>query len=463
MKEGDEVMNRGKIKGFLAAPLVCFSLLLVLCTAGNSSAEYTLTEQELDDLLAPIALYPDPLLAQILPASTYPADIADAADWLRGGGDPSRIDEQNWDENVRAIAYYPNVLYMLADNMDWTASVGDAFLNQPEDVTNSIQRLRWRAKDLGNLVNNDQQTVITEGDYIQIVPAQPQYIYVPQYNPSVIYVQRWTPGISPFVTFGLGLAIGSWLDLDFDWGHHHVFYHGWNRPGWVNHARPYVHIKNVYVQRSRPYINQIWRHNPSHGGPGRYWASRPGGVPGSRYPHTPEVRGRGSTPAGPPAGMFVPRNNAREYSTRGKESLETVSPWTAPQAPAVGRGHAPQAPAVSPRPAPQAPAVSPRPIPQAPAVRPRPAPVPAVSPRPVPQAPAVSRRPVPQAPAITPHPVPQAPAVFGGYRGPNEVRTESMRGQASRQSNVGGHTPPAPVNRGGVPVGDGSPAVGRHR
>ena len=100
---------------------------------------------------------------------------------------------------------------MMADNMDWTADLGDAFLNQPEDVTRSIQRLRWQARDAGNLESTSQQTVIIDGDYIEIIPAQPQYIYVPQYDPSVIYVQRWTPGRSPFITFGLGLAIGGWL------------------------------------------------------------------------------------------------------------------------------------------------------------------------------------------------------------------------------------------------------------
>jgi Protein of unknown function (DUF3300) len=402
-------MSKGKIKGFLVVLLTCVGLLLVLCTASDSSAAYSLTEQELDDLLAPIALYPDPLLAQILPASTYPEELADAAGWLRSGGDPSRIDEQNWDENVRAIAHYPTVLYRMADNIDWIASVGDAFLNQPEDVTNSIQRLRWRARNLGNLVSTDQETVITEGDYIQIVPAQPQYIYVPQYDPSVIYVQAWTPGISPFIAFGLGLAIGSWLDLDFDWSRHHVFYHGWDRPGWVNHARPYVHIRNVYVERSRPYINQTWRHDPSHGDPDRYWASRPDGVPGGRYPHPPEVRGRGSTPTMPPVGMFIPRTNTQQFSNRGKESLRTVSQ------------------------------------------------------RPAPRAPAVSQRPAPRAPAVSQRPAPRASAVFGGYRGPNEVKTQSMRGQASRQSNVGGYTPPAPVKRGGIPRGSGAPGGGKKR
>jgi len=413
-------MNGGKIKSFLATLLAALSLSIVIGTARDLSAAYVLTDQELDDLLAPIALYPDPLLAQMLPASTYPSDVVDAAGWLRSGGDPSFVDEQNWDENVGAIAHYPQVLYMMADNIDWTASVGDAFLNQPEDVTNSIQRLRWQAQTLGNLVSNDQQAVTTEGGDIQIIPAQPQYIYVPQYDPSIVYVQARIPVLPPYVTFPLVFTIGSWLDLDFDWGHHHVFYHGWNRPGWVNHARPYVHITNVYVQRSRPYINQTWRHNPSHGDPDRYWTSRPGGAPSGSYPHGSEVRGRSSTPTGPAAGPFVPNANTRQFSDRGKESLGTAVP----------------------RPTPQAPAAVPRPAPQAPAAVPRPA---------------------PQAPAAVPHPAPQAPAVFGGYRGLNEVKTQSMRGQASRQSNVGGSTAPASVNKVGAPSSRGEPGSGGHR
>jgi hypothetical protein len=120
----------------------------------------------------------------------------------------------------------------MADNINWTADLGDAFLNQSENVARSIQRLRWQARNAGNLENTSQQTIMIDGDYIQIIPAQPQYIYVPRYDPSVIYIRRWSPGGSPFMTFGLGLAIGGWLSMDFDWGHHHVIYHGWNRPGW---------------------------------------------------------------------------------------------------------------------------------------------------------------------------------------------------------------------------------------
>jgi hypothetical protein len=172
-------MKRTFIKGFLLVFIVYLSALLPIhARAEDSDPTYPIpfTDQELDDLLAPIALYPDPLLAQILPASTYPAEVADAEAWLTGGGYESGIDEQNWAESVRAIAHYPDILHMMAGNMDWTANLGDAFLSQPEDVTSSIQRLRRRARAVGNLVSNNEQSVIIEGDYIRIVPAQPQYI-----------------------------------------------------------------------------------------------------------------------------------------------------------------------------------------------------------------------------------------------------------------------------------------------
>ncbi len=187
-------MKRTLLKGFLLVCIVCLSALLpVPAWAEDADLTYSVsfTDQELDDLLAPIALYPDPLLAQILPASTYPTEVADADAWLNSGGDLSRIDEQVWAESVRAIAHYPDILQMMAGNMDWTANLGDAFINQPEEVTNSIQRLRRQARAVGSLVSNAEQSVIVEGDYILIVPAQPQYIYVPQYDTSVVYVQAY--------------------------------------------------------------------------------------------------------------------------------------------------------------------------------------------------------------------------------------------------------------------------------
>jgi hypothetical protein len=437
------------IKSFLLVSVVCLSAFLsVQARAEDPDLTYSVsfTDQELDDLLAPIALYPDPLLAQMLPASTYPTEVADAAAWLNSGGDVSSIDEQIWDESIKAIVHYPGTLQMMAENMDWTANLGDAFLNQPEDVANSIQRLRWRARAVGNLVSNEEQSVIIEGDYIRIVPAQPQYVYVPQYDSSVIYVEEFDPGSPPFITFGFGLAIGSWLSMDFDWGSHHVIYHGWDRPGWVNQARPYVHVRNVYVSRSRPFINQTWRHDRSHGDPARYLASRPSGPKADQYRRTGEVRGRTAIQPGSAGGVFSPRGDANTYSNRGRESRGVVVQQTAP----VNAG-------ISPRPAVPAPTIGRRPTrPSSGIGEQRAMPTPRVSERRIPVTPRLSgpssnqpgaaRREGVQ-PGMTPS------VTFGGYRGADEARQQSLRGQASRQSAERMRLSAPPASHGRAPAG----------
>jgi len=430
-------MNRLDIKGFLLIFLVCLSALLSIQTGdSNASPAYLYTDQELDNLLAPIALYPDPLLAQMLPASTYPAEIADAQAWLNSGGTISSIDGQNWDESVKAIAHYPDILNMMAGDMDWTADLGDAFLNQSEDVTMSIQRLRWQAREAGNLESTSQQTVVIVGDYIEIIPAQPQYIYVPQYDPSVIYTERWDSGELPFITFGLGLVIGSWLTMDFDWGHHNVIYHGWNRAGWVNHARPHVRIKNVYVNRNRPYIIQKWKHDASHGSPDRYRALHPGGGPNvGRNLRMPEIRGNVTTPPKPSPGVFGPRGNTHSFSNRGRESRGIVStPATKPPRD-IGKGTAIPAQRISKQPL---------------------SPIPGVRKQPVQPTPGIgksSSQPRPARESLQPARTPSV--TFGGYRGDNEAKSQSLRGKASRQSSEG-IRPSAPVSKGRDPAGKGN-------
>ena len=445
-EEGIESMNRIGIKGFLLIFVVCLSALLsIQAGESNASPAYLYTDQELDNLLAPIALYPDPLLAQMLPASTYPAEIADADAWLNSGGTVSSIDGQNWDEPVKAIAHYPSILKMMAGNMDWTANLGDAFLNQPEDVASSIQRLRWQARNAGNLESTSQQNVISNGDYIEIIPAQPQYVYVPQYDPSVIYVQRWYPGRPPFITFGLGLVIGGWLIMDFDWGHHNVIYHGWNRPGWVNYARPHVRINNVYVNRSRPYISQKWKHDASHGDPERYRASRPGSVTSvGRNVRIPEIRGSTTTPPKPLPRVFGPRGDTNSFSNRGKESRGVVS--TPTKTPSQDLGKRPTIPATG---------VSQRPV----------KPTPSISKQPLLPGPGIGKAPPQVRPARESVQPPKTPSVtFGGYRGDKEARGQSLRGQASRQSSAVVPPPATAVTkvraserkdgiRGGVPAG----------
>jgi len=216
---------------------------------------------QLDNLLAPIALYPDPLLAQVLVASTFVDQIDEASRWLRANNDPNGIDAQPWDVSVRSVAHYPSVLYMMSSKIDWTTSLGQAYVNQSTDVMTSIQRLRALAQSAGNLETNPQQQVTTQGGYIQIDPIQPQYIYVPVYDPYAVYYRGgYGFGVGfrgNLISFGAGFAIGAWLNDDFDWGGHRVFYHGWGggEGGWIGRSRPNVRINNIYVNNN--YTNII--------------------------------------------------------------------------------------------------------------------------------------------------------------------------------------------------------------
>jgi hypothetical protein len=452
------------------------------------------TDQELDELLAPIALYPDPLLAQMLPAATYPSDIADADLWIQSNNNPALIDNQSWDESVKAIARYPDVLRMMAESMDWTANLGDAFLNQPEDVSDSIQRLRQQARDKGNLISNDKQYVENDGAAIQIVPTQPQYIYVPVYDPLVVYVQRPSHFSSPFVFFGPPLLLGGWLTLDFDWGLHHVVYHGWNRPGWVNHARPYVHVTNVYINKSRPFVRQAWRHDTSRIGPARYLASHPSGPNANRYARTGEIRGRNANQPKPVGTMFGPKGDTRSFSNRGKESRGIVNQQPVQPMPRIDQRKPSQSPGpdIRERRSIPTPKVTQRPsfpspgsneqrkIPTVPRVdqQPRVSSPGSTERRTIPTTPRVEQQPrvsspgsserhaIPTTPRMGQQPrvsapgSPQQPAKtpsvsFGGYRGKDEAKTQSVRGQTSRQSSE--HVLPSapPASRESGPGGKG--------
>jgi Protein of unknown function (DUF3300) len=215
-----------------------------------------LSAEQMDNLLAPIALYPDPLLAQVFPASTFVDQIDQAARWLRSNNNnPAKIDSQNWDVSVKSVGHYPQVVYMMSDKLDWTTALGQAYVNQSTDVLTSVQRLRARAKSAGYLVTTPQQIVVVEQEVIKVVPAQPQVIYVPTYNPQVVYVQPSGPSTGTVVaaaaiSFGVGLAIGAWLNNDCNWHTHTVYYHGWHGVGWVSTSSHYVHVNSVYVNHS---------------------------------------------------------------------------------------------------------------------------------------------------------------------------------------------------------------------
>ena len=199
---------------------------------------------QLDNLLAPIALYPDPLLAQVLLAATFVDQVDEAARYVRANGQDG-VDDQDWDVAVRAVAHYPVVLDNLADKLDWTTSVGQAYAAQSTDVMASVQRLRQMARSEGNLETTNEQEVLLEDDYIRIVPADPTFLYVPRYSPAVAYYRRPVSGLA--ITFGVGLAIGAWLNDDFDWRGHRVYYHGWSGGGWIARSRPRIRVTTTYV------------------------------------------------------------------------------------------------------------------------------------------------------------------------------------------------------------------------
>ena len=203
---------------------------------------------QLDNLLGPIALYPDPLLAQVLVAATFPDQIDEAARFLRAGANPDAVDDQPWDVSVKSVAHYPTVLYMMDNRLDWTTSIGQAYVNQSTDVQASIQRLRAMAYNAGTLVNTPELQVVQDGPYWQIWPANPQLIYVPVYDPAYVFFGR--PGWrGPYITFGAGYPIGAWLNLSFGWGGPGVYYFGWGGvlPPWAVRARPFIRINRVYV------------------------------------------------------------------------------------------------------------------------------------------------------------------------------------------------------------------------
>lgn len=184
---------------------------------------------QLDQMLGPIALYPDPLVGVILPAATFPSEIVLANRYVTGGGDPDQIAAQGWDQSVQGLAHYPSVLQWMDDNLAWTTEIGQAFASQQSDVMDSIQRLRAKAQALGNLESTPQENVDEEDGVIDIDPTDENEVYVPDYDPNLIYSE---PGV--YCSFGVGFPLGVWLGYNWDWRHHHLMW--WEerggRPGW---------------------------------------------------------------------------------------------------------------------------------------------------------------------------------------------------------------------------------------
>jgi len=304
---------------FKIAVLLCvltgtaLSLWAQMAVPPPTPAYQPLAPAQLDQLLGPIALYPDPLIAQILPASTLPTQIVLADRYVSGGGDPNQIDQQPWDPSVQALARYPNVLKWMDDNLNWTTDLGQAFLNQQQDVMVSIQRLRTSAYNIGNLQSTPQQQVVNDGGYIEIVPAEPQVIYVPVYQPDQVYYQTcYGP---PFITFGIGWPIGLWLNCDFDWGHHNIIV--WGR----DHPRPPNWWHEPPRQRNTGHTT-VW-HRDNH--PGAVAVNR--GDRGYGVPHNqPVVAAVGRSVSDSAAPRRTPAPAARPEAPATRASMPVARP-----------------------------------------------------------------------------------------------------------------------------------------
>jgi hypothetical protein len=302
------------------------------------------SSEQLDQIVAPVALYPDSLLMQILMASTYPLEVIEAERWtkknpdLKGDELDKALTDKDWDPSVKSLTHFPTVLARMSDNLDWTKDMGDAFLGQQKDVLDAIQRMRGKAYELGNLKSTPEQNVIVEPapakaegqtvvveqappQIIKIEPAQPQVVYVPTYSSTVIYgpppptvyypaVYAYPPGYvatASLLSFGAGMAVGAAL-----WG-------GCNwHSGDVNVNYNYNYNRNTNVGNiNKP---EHWRHNPEH-------------RKGVNYRNDAVAKKYGQ----PSAANRAARENARGYQRQASAQTRPASTSTGRQATRAGQ------------------------------------------------------------------------------------------------------------------------------
>ncbi|WP_370885021.1 DUF3300 domain-containing protein [Caballeronia sp. RCC_10] len=262
-----------------AAPFAVLHAPPVYAQAQGNAPAQKLTNQQLDALVAPVALYPDALLAQVLMASTYPQDIEAAAQWskansnIKGDDAVKAVQSEPWDPSVQSLVAFPQALATMASKIDWVTQLGNAFVAQPSDVMDSVQRLRRAAQTAGNLKTTEQQQVVVEQSTIQIVPANPQVVYVPTYNPTVVYGAWPYPAYPPvyvppppgyaiatgFATglaFGAGIAVANslWGNCDWNRGNVNVNVNRYNNINVNNRIN--ANSNNVRWNRNDPQFNR---------------------------------------------------------------------------------------------------------------------------------------------------------------------------------------------------------------
>ncbi len=302
------------------------------------------TLEQLQQLVAPIALYPDALVAQILAASTFPEQVVEADRWLQahpeleGDALGQAVDQQSWDPSVKALTAFPSVLGNMDKNVAWTSSLGDAYYNHEQDVMDAVQVMRQRAQQAGNLKTTPQQTVTTQGSTIVVEPANPEVVYVPAYDPWVVYgypITPWPywysyPGIwydGPSLWFGVGFATGwfggyewGWHNWGFDWHHRYPYYDGGR---YYSRSRTFYNRNNYYRGGGEPGVaNNVQRGTAGdHGGvfnhPGA--APRPFNGDDRSARGYAEPRGQSGVHSDAFSG-YDHGGETRSYSSRGRAS-----------------------------------------------------------------------------------------------------------------------------------------------
>jgi Protein of unknown function (DUF3300) len=318
-------------------------------TSAQSQVEAPqLSRAQLDQMLAPIALYPDDLLGQVVMAAGYPTEVVDADRWLedadhaalRGDDLSAALDQLSWDPSVKSLVQFPQVLHMMDAQLDWTESVGEAFIGDPSAVMDSIQRLRRQAQAAGKLRSNAQEVVADQDGQITIEPANTQTVYVPDYEPSVVYGAWAYPDYLPYdfandfdqcafddfgyCWFGVGIYAPFWGWNRWDWGHRRIYIDQGRYAG-LNHGR-------------QPMGGGVWAHDPSHrqGVPYHSAAMRDRLMGAPARPATAAARGYPSNEAAriqtieraPPAYESYGRgDDARMEADRGAFSRGSMGGW----------------------------------------------------------------------------------------------------------------------------------------
>jgi len=349
--------------GFSRSPMsgwslvLLLSLLLVLATlplklwaqqdastpdnqAPASAAQARYTQQssdQLEQLVSPIALYPDSLVSQILAASTFPEQVVEADRWvqahpdLKGEDLGKAVDQESWDPSVKALTAFPSVLGNMDKNLSWTSSLGDAYYNQQQDVMDAVQVMRRRAQAAGNLKTTPQQTVTTQDSNIVVEPADPEVVYVPAYDPWLVYgdpVVAWPgwypyPGIwfgGPYLSFGFGYGIGWFGGFGWGWGHWGFDWH--NRYATFDHGR--YHSGSATFYNRNNYYRGGAAHDGFNGGRGGFGsdhgAVRPFNGDSRAARGYADSHGQSGVRSGALSG-YGHGGEERSYSSRGGASL----------------------------------------------------------------------------------------------------------------------------------------------